>query len=154
MPEVYPGTNKYRFSQNIPRELGSDAARRGDALAVGASGTAVRTTGSNGFLGVLAQATQADAAADALGPGVDDAVLAASGDTANVAIQGVVRAKVSAFDSGTGGTVSDGDAIEAGADGALANIDDGGGAPVQADVDEPKAVSDEDADGFALVFLG
>ena len=113
MPEVYPGTNKYRFSQKIPRELGSDAARRGDALAVGASGTAVRTTGSNGFLGVLAQATQADAAADALGPGVDDAVLAASGDTANVAIQGVVRAKVSAFDSGTGGTVSDGDAIEA-----------------------------------------
>lgn len=153
MPEVHPGSHKYRHSDTIPRELGSDAARRGDALAVGASGAAVRTTGDNGFLGVLAQATQADGSGDPspLGPGVDEALLVASGDTATVAIQGVVRAKVSAT---VGGSVSDGDAIEAGANGALTNIDDGAGSPVQADVGEAKAVSDEDADGFALVFLG
>jgi len=128
---------------------------RGDALAVGAAGTAVRTTGDNGFLGVLGEATQADLEAGNLGPGVDEAIPVESGDTAAVAIQGVVRAKVSAFDSGTGGTVSDGDAIEAGAAGALTNIEAGTtGAAVEAGVGEPKAMSNEDADGFALVFLG
>jgi hypothetical protein len=151
MADVNPGSHKYSDSQSIPHKLGSDAARRGDALAVGADDTAVRTTGDNGFLGVLAQATQADADAGALGPGVDEAVLVASGDTATVAMQGVVRTKVSAT---VGGSVTDGDKIEAGASGALTNIDDGTGAPVQADAGESKAVSDEDADGYALVFLG
>ena len=149
MPEISPGSHKYRHSNAIPYELGSDVAQRGDSLAVGAAGSAVTTTGSNGFLGVLQSATAADAAAD-------DSVTSdiASGDEVSVAVQGVVRAKVSAFDSGTGGTVSAGDLVEAGADGALVTVDsDASGAADAAGVGDPMAVADEDADGFALVRL-
>jgi hypothetical protein len=160
MPEVHPGSHKYSGSESIPFELGSTAALRGDAVAIGASGTAVRTTGSNPFLGVLQSATQADADAGNLGPGVDPDVPVASGETATVAMQGVVRAKVSGtFDSdgsGTNDPVSAGEKIVAGASGALENVSDGASPPagVVADVGEPKALTDEDAAGMALVFLG
>lgn len=154
MSEVHPGSHKYRHSQSIPFPLGSATAVRGDALAVGASGTAVTTTGSNGFLGILQLATQADADAGNLGPGVDDALVVTDGDEATVAVSGAVRAKVSAFDSGTGGTVSAGKAVSAGSGGALVTAEEGtSGSAVVADVGEPRALSDEDADGFAVVYL-
>lgn len=152
MPDVHPGSHKYSNSQSIPYELGSDAAQRGDALAVGAAGSAVLTTGSNGFLGVLQTATAADYAADALPVGALSEV--ASGDEVSLAVAGAVRANVSAFDSGSGGTVSAGEAIAAGADGALVTVDDGGGSAVKGDVGEPRALSDASGDGFAVVFLG
>lgn len=152
--DVHPGSHKYRHSQSIPFTLGSASAVRGDSLAVGASGDAVLTTGDNPFLGVLQSATQGDLDAGNLGPGVDDAVVVEAGDTATVAVSGAVRAKVSAFDSGTGGTVSAGEALSSGSGGSLVTTDDGTGAAVVADVGEPRALSDEDADGFAVCFLG
>jgi hypothetical protein len=147
MPEVNPGSHKYRHSESIPRELGSDAARRGDALAVGASGAAVQTTGSNGCLGVLSTATAADADAD-----VDIESDISSGDGVAVAVQGVVRAKVADFGS-SAGSVQAGDALTAGANGALTNADSGDGSAAKAGVNETKAIEDADADGFALVLL-
>ena len=154
-PEINPGSHKYHSSAAIPFELGSNSARRGDALAIGASGAAVTTTGSNGYLGVLATATAADATAD---DSVTSSV--ASGDEVAVVLHGVARAKVAgSFDSdgsGTNDPVSAGSKLVDGANGALVNVSDGGAtpAPVQAGVDDNAvAITDEDADGFALVHL-
>ena len=142
MAEVSPGSRKYRHSDSITLTLGSDAAVAGDPVTISASsGNVVLTDGTNGFLGILGSQTAAGDPVAAAG--------VASGTEVRVEIQGVVRADVTAA---VGGSVSAGEALEAGA-GALTNVDDGGGVPVQADTGDVQALTDEDADGYALVKL-
>ena len=160
MADVYPGAHKYSDADSIPHTLGSDTAVRGDALTIGAGGDAVTTTGSNGFLGVLQSATQADLDNGNLGPGVESEDVAQSGEAVTLATQGIVRASVvGTFDSDGDGTNEDvkaGQKLEAGSSGALANISDGASPPsgIRADVGEAQALTDEDADGYAIVYLG
>jgi len=136
MPEVYPGASKYRHSDTIPHELGSSAASRGDVMAIGASGTLVQTTGSNGVLGVLQSATTNDEGD--LGPG-DHEDLAESGDAVAVVMPGnVVRASV---ETGTAA----GDELDAGASGQFVAAASARGDAV--------AIEAVDGDGFALVYL-
>jgi hypothetical protein len=151
MSEVNPGSHKYRNSDSILWTLGSDAARRGDAVAIGAAGDAVQSTGDNPFLGVLQTPTAADDTAGVLG--LSESTIA-SGDEVAVALHGVVRAKVNGFDADN--PVGAGNKIVDGSNGALVNVSDNATtpAPVPADLDDrAMALTDEDADGFALVHL-
>jgi len=138
MPEIDPGEQKYPDADSVRYDLDSDAAVSGDAVTISsANGGLVLTDGSNGFAGVLGTPTAAEGAE--LG--------AESGDVVLVQVQGIVRAKVSAA---VGGSVSAGEQLVPGANGALVNVDDGG-SPAQGGPGDLQAWSDEDAEGFALV---
>jgi hypothetical protein len=138
MPDVHPGHFTHRLSNTISHELGSSSLNRGDVVSIGASGSVVGTTGSNGFLGVLQSATLNDSGS--LGPGVeDDELLAADGDTVTVSMPGnAVRASVEAA-TGTG------DELEAGSSGQFVAAAGARGDAI--------ALEPADADGFAAVYL-
>ena len=142
MSEIDAGERKYRHGDSITFELGSDAATAGDAVALSSTdGRVVLTDGGNGFIGVLGTQTEAGDA--------DRAAGVASGDDVRVELRGAIRAKVAA----AVGTVAAGQQLAPGANGALTNVDDGAGAPVQAGPGDIQAISDADADGYALVHV-
>ena len=136
LPDVSPGSRAFPAGNSITLELGTDSAEAGDAVTIGADGTLVTTTGSNGFLGVLGSHRDSQYT---------------SGNEVTVHTGSVAKAAVSAT---VGGSVSAGEALEAGSGGTLTNIDSGDGTPADADAGDVQALSDEDADGYALVLLG
>ncbi|WP_254547482.1 hypothetical protein [Halomarina pelagica] len=128
MADVQAGEQKYAAGQTVPYELG-EAAVGGEAVAI-SGGALVKTTGSNGFIGVLA---------------TDGASV---GDRVAVHLQGVVRVAVT-----SGVTAGDALVPSTGTAGALTGESDGAGGTLPAGPGDLAALTDADADGYALVKL-
>ena len=141
MAEVDPGEPKYGDGNRIPYTLGSDAAVAGDAVAISASsGDLVLADGSNGFAGVLGTQTEAGDPENAAGIG--------SGSKVALQTDGVARANVAA------GVTAGVKLAPSGTSGELGTVDsDGDGTADRAEPGDVMALTDADANGFALVKL-
>jgi hypothetical protein len=140
MVEVSPGEQKYADGDSVPHTLGSDTAVAGDAMVISASsGDLILTDGSNGFGGVLGTETAA---------GSQDSSVA-SGDDAVLQLQGVVRVNVASGVSAGNKLVP-----SSTTSGQLETIDSNGdGTADPAEPGDIMALTDADADGYALARL-